>query len=100
VHSPAAYAQFGTHAIEMPNADQDAEPFLQGCLYHATRCLGSIAASGFQPVEYWLAQLRWMPMSSILQGRFPSHADCLPQAVGGCPIRLHSCCGSSLPAWE
>src|SRR5205814_10232959 len=45
VRSPAAHPQLGPHPIELPNTNQDAEPFLQSGLYHMTRGVRSLTTS-------------------------------------------------------
>ncbi len=75
VNRTAAYAQFGPHPIEIPNTDQDAEPFLQGGLHHMTRGVRSLTTRDLQELSNGWAEFGRMPMPPVLQGGFSSHAD-------------------------
>ena len=77
-----AYAQFGTHPIQMPNTDQGTEALLERGLHHVTWRLGSLATGHFEPLVYGFAQFGRMPMPAILQGDFSLHTHITQQLVG------------------
>ena len=79
--STAAHDQLRPHPIEMSNADQEAEPFLQGGLYHMTRGMRSLTTRGLKKLPHWWTEFGRMPMPSILQGGFSSQTHIAQQLV-------------------
>jgi len=81
VRGTAAHAQLGPHPIEMSNADQEAEPFLQGGLDHMTWGMRSFTTRGLEKLPHWWTEFGRMSMPSILQGGFSSQMHIAQQLV-------------------
>jgi len=91
VNRAAAYTQFGSHPIEIPNTNQDAEPFLQGSLHHMAWGGRHLTTRDLQELSHWGTEFGRMPMPSVLQGGISSQTDIAQQLVGRGSTDLHPC---------
>jgi hypothetical protein len=81
VRGTAAHAQLGPHPIEMSNADQEAELFLQGGLDHMTWGMRGFTTRGLKKLPHWWTEFGRMSMPSIEASRLPL-ADAHCAAIG------------------